>query len=113
MSIQLYEDTPLHRANFILLVKSGYLNGCLFSRVVENFMAQCGGSYDERQKQIQDTLGVYTIPAEISRKNFHKKGTVGAFCTKNPHLFHKFNNWFFHATIGNIIPKATISSFII
>lgn len=76
--IKLYQDTPLHRANFILLVKSGYLNGCLFSRVVPNFMAQCGGSYDEIQKSIQDTLGIYTIPNEISRHHFHKKGAIGA-----------------------------------
>lgn len=76
--IQLYEDTPLHRANFILLVKSGYLDGCLFSRVVKDFMAQCGGSYDEPQKRIQDTIGSYTIPAEISKYRFHKKGTLGS-----------------------------------
>lgn len=76
--VQLYEDTPLHRANFILLVKSGYLNGCLFSRVVEDFMAQCGGSYDERQRNIQDTIGSYTIPAEMSKSRFHRKGALGA-----------------------------------
>jgi len=75
--IKLYDDTPLHRANFILLVKSGYLNGCLFSRVVKNFMAQCGGSYDELQRKIQDSIGSYSIPNEIRRKNFHKKGTIG------------------------------------
>ncbi|MDF1673371.1 MAG: peptidylprolyl isomerase [Vicingaceae bacterium] len=84
--VKLYQDTPLHRANFILLVKSGYLNGCLFSRVVPNFMAQCGGSYDELQKSIQDTLGIYTIPNEISRHHFHKKGAIGAArsYTNNP-----------------------------
>ncbi len=76
--IQLFKDTPLHRANFILLVKSGYLNGCLFSRVVVDFMAQCGGSYDEHQREVQDTIGVYSIPSEILRHRYHKKGAVGA-----------------------------------
>lgn len=76
--VRLFEDTPLHRANFILLVKSGYLNHALFSRVDERFMAQFGGSYDELQKDIQDTIGVYTIPAEMSHYRFHKKGAVAA-----------------------------------
>ena len=69
--IKLFEDTPLHRANFILYAKSGYFEHCLFSRVAKKFMAQCGGSYDERQKKIQDTIGVYTIPAEMSHHHYH------------------------------------------
>ncbi len=95
--VRLYEDTPLHRANFILLVKSGYLNGCLFSRVVKGFMAQCGGSYDELQKQIQDTIGAYTIPNEMSRKHFHKKGTIGAArsYTNNPDKRSECDEFYF------------------
>ena len=95
--IKLYEDTPLHRANFILLVKSGYLKGCLFSRVVPDFMAQCGGSYDEAQKTIQDTLGSYTIPNEISRNHFHKKGTIGMArsYTNNPNKKSECDEFYF------------------
>lgn len=95
--VKLFEDTPLHRANFILLAKSGYLNGCLFSRVVKGFMAQCGGSYDELQKQIQDTIGAYTIPNEISHKHFHKKGSVGAArnYTNNPDKRSECDEFYF------------------
>jgi peptidyl-prolyl cis-trans isomerase B (cyclophilin B) len=78
IKIRLYKDTPLHRANFILMAKSGYYEGCLFSRVVKGFMAQCGGSYDEKQRNIKDTIGHYTIPAEMSKHHFHKKGAVAA-----------------------------------
>lgn len=76
--IELFKDTPLHRANFILLAKAGYLKHALFSRVVKKFMAQCGGSYDDLQRSIQDTLGTYTIPSEMSHHHFHKKGAVAA-----------------------------------
>jgi len=84
--IRLYEDTPLHRANFVLLAKKGYYNGCLFSRVVKNFIAQFGGSYDEKQKKIQKTIGSYTIPAEIKSSHFHKQGAIAAArsYTNNP-----------------------------
>ena len=76
--IRLFKDTPLHRANFILLAKSGYLNRALFSRVSPEFMAQFGGSYDDLQKEIQDTIGKYTIPSEMSHHHFHRKGAVAA-----------------------------------
>ena len=84
--VQLYKDTPLHRANFVLLAKKGYYNGCLFSRVAENFMAQFGGSYDEKQREIQKTIGVYTIPAEMHPSRFHKQGAIAAArsYTNNP-----------------------------
>ena len=76
--VKLFEDTPLHRANFILMAKSGYFNHALFSRVSKKFMAQFGGSYDDLQRKIQDTIGVYTIPSEIKRHHFHKKGALAA-----------------------------------
>ncbi|PCJ26982.1 MAG: peptidylprolyl isomerase [Flavobacteriales bacterium] len=78
IKLRLFKDTPLHRANFILYAKSGYFQHCLFSRVAKQFMAQCGGSYDDLQKEIQDTLGKYTIPAEMSHHHFHKKGAIAS-----------------------------------
>jgi len=78
ISIKLFKDTPLHRANFILLAKAGYFNHALFSRVSKKFMAQFGGSYDDLQRAVQDTIGAYTIPSEMSHHHFHKKGAVAA-----------------------------------
>ena len=95
--IQLFKDTPLHRANFILLIKAGYFNRALFSRVAKKFMAQCGGSYDDLQKAIQDTLGSYTIPAEMSKHHFHKKGAVAAArdYKKNPNKRSACDEFYF------------------
>jgi len=76
--IKLFKNTPLHRANFILLAKTGYFNHALFSRVTKKFMAQFGGSYDDVQRNIQDTIGNYTIPSEMSHHHFHKKGALAA-----------------------------------
>jgi len=97
IKIKLFKDTPLHRANFILYAKSGYFNHCIFSRVAENFMAQCGGSYDDLQRNIQDTLGVYQIPAEMSHHHFHKKGAVAAARSyqKNPEKKSECDEFYF------------------
>lgn len=85
--LRLYDETPLHRDNFIKLVKSGTYDSLLFHRIIENFMVQAG---DTRSKTatIQDTLGGndlnYRIPAEIRPELFHKKGALGAARTNNP-----------------------------
>jgi peptidyl-prolyl cis-trans isomerase B (cyclophilin B) len=76
--VRLFKDTPLHRSNFILLAKSGYFNHALFSRVAKKFMAQFGGSYDDLQRNVQDTIGTFTIPSEMSHHHFHKKGALAA-----------------------------------
>ncbi len=95
--IKLFKDTPLHRANFILLIKAGYFNHALFSRVAKKFMAQCGGSYDDLQRNIQDTLGTYTIPSEMSHHHFHKKGAVASArdYKKNPNKRSACDEFYF------------------
>lgn len=86
MIIQLYDETPLHRDNFIKLVKNGTYDSLQFHRIIKNFMVQAG---DIRSKNasMSDTLGGsdlgYRIPAEIVPEYFHKKGALGAARTNN------------------------------
>jgi peptidyl-prolyl cis-trans isomerase B (cyclophilin B) len=79
--LMLYDETPLHRDNFIKIVKDGVLDSLLFHRVIQNFMIQAGDTKSKSSKP-QDTLGSsdlpYTIPAEINSKLFHKKGVLAA-----------------------------------
>jgi cyclophilin family peptidyl-prolyl cis-trans isomerase len=78
--LKLYNETPLHRDNFLLLVKEGFYNNILFHRIIQNFMIQTGnpqtrGSYIEGADVSKYR---YTIPAEIVPGLFHKKGAVAA-----------------------------------
>jgi len=79
--IRLYNETPLHRDNFIKLAKNGYYNGTLFHRVIKAFMIQ-GGDPDSRNAKPDSALGnggpKYTIPAEFNDSLFHKKGVLAA-----------------------------------
>lgn len=85
--VQLYDETPLHRDNFVRLVKEGTYDSLQFHRIIRNFMVQAG---DIRSKTatLTDTLGGsdlgYRIPAEIHPHLFHKKGALGAARTNNP-----------------------------
>jgi peptidyl-prolyl cis-trans isomerase B (cyclophilin B) len=81
MKIKLYNETPLHRDNFIKLVNEKYYDGLLFHRVINNFMIQ-GGDPNSRNAPAGQQLGMggpgYTIPAEILPQFNHKKGAVAA-----------------------------------
>ncbi|MDR1459865.1 MAG: peptidylprolyl isomerase [Bacteroidales bacterium] len=81
MKIKLYNETPLHRDNFVKLVNEKYYDGLLFHRVINNFMIQ-GGDPESKDAPAGKQLGIggpgYTIPAEILPQFKHKKGAVAA-----------------------------------
>ena len=66
--VRLYDETPLHRDNFIKLAGEGYFDGTLFHRVIKDFMIQ-GGDLDSKGAPAGKSLGTggpdYTIPAEF------------------------------------------------
>ena len=77
----LYDETPLHQANMIKLIKEGYYNGQIFHRVIENFMIQGGDPHSNNAERGQ-RLGTggpgYKVPPEFSPNLFHKKGALAA-----------------------------------
>ncbi|MBO9593610.1 MAG: peptidylprolyl isomerase [Niabella sp.] len=81
MILRLSDETPLHRDNFIKLVKSRYYNNVLFHRVIRQFMIQSGDP-DSRKAPGGKPLGEggpgYTVPAEFRPELFHRKGALAA-----------------------------------
>ena len=80
--VELYNETPQHRDNFIKLVKEGYYDGVLFHRVIKDFMIQTGDG-NSKNAGPETTLGDgdpgYTIEAEfVYPKYFHKRGALAA-----------------------------------
>ena len=81
MLIRLSDSTPLHRDNFLRLVKQGFYDSVLFHRVINNFMIQSGDP-DSKNAAAGKPLGEggpgYTVPAEFRTTLFHKKGALAA-----------------------------------
>jgi peptidyl-prolyl cis-trans isomerase B (cyclophilin B) len=81
ITVRLYNETPLHRDNFVKLAKNGFYNGVLFHRVIDNFMIQSGdpdSKAKEKGKLYGDGGPGYNIPAEIIPGIYHKKGVLAA-----------------------------------
>lgn len=80
--VRLYDETPLHRDNFLKLAKEGYYDGTLFHRVIKDFMIQ-GGDPESKGAPAGKMLGTggpgYTVPAEfVYPQYFHKRGALSA-----------------------------------
>lgn len=80
--VKLYNDTPLHKENFLKLVKDGFYDGLLFHRVIDSFMIQTGDP-DSKDAPAGKMLGSgdpgYTIAAEIDYpKHYNKYGALAA-----------------------------------
>ena len=72
ITVKLYNDTPLHRDNFIKLISEGWYNNYPLQRVINNFMIQGG------HNQVGRVDPGYTIPAEFRVNHIHKKGALAA-----------------------------------
>jgi cyclophilin family peptidyl-prolyl cis-trans isomerase len=81
MTLKLFDQTPLHRDNFVKLANEGFYDALLFHRVIDHFMIQ-GGDPDSKTAQPGQRLGGgdpgYTLPAEIDSSLFHKRGVLAA-----------------------------------
>ncbi len=79
VTVLLYDDTPLHRDNFIKLCQSNEYEGMLFHRVIKEFVVQ-GGDPESKAHEpgalYGDGDGGYTVPAEILPNHFNKKGAL-------------------------------------
>ncbi len=87
ITVKLYKETPLHRDNFLKLASTGYYDGVIFHRVIENFMIQTGDP-DSKNPQPGKMYGMggpeYRVPAEIKEGFYHKKGALAAARDGNP-----------------------------
>jgi len=87
IDIELYENTHIHRSNFIYLTKKGYFNGTIFHRVVPNFIIQGGNSDDSKILIRRSKIGKYLLPPDTRKGNKHHRGVISMPSSEinNPH----------------------------
>src|SRR6186713_1081196 len=112
--IRLSDSTPLHRDNFLKLVKVGFYDSVLFHRVMKDFMIQAG---DPDSKRAADGVALgnggvgYTVPAEFRASLFHKKGVIAAARTgDNVNPTKASSGSQFYITQGKVYTDAGLDS---
>ena len=71
IKVKLYPETPLHRANFIRLVKMGFYDRTVFHRVLKHATVQGGDSREGKMN-----IGDYKVPTEVNPRLYHKRGAL-------------------------------------
>jgi len=109
--IRLSDSTPLHRDNFLKLVKTRFYDSVLFHRVIKDFMIQ-GGDPESKTAPAGKPLGnggpSYRIPAEFRTTLFHKKGVIAAARDNNPEKASSGSQ--FYLTQGKVFTDAGLDS---
>lgn len=111
MIVRLYDSTPLHRDNFIKLVKEGFYDSLMFHRIIQTFMIQ-GGDPDSKNAQPGQQLGAGSapgdrIPAEFRDNLIHKKGALAAARDDNPEKAS--SNCQFYIVQGQVFNDTTLN----
>ena len=106
IKIKLYEETPLHRANFLMLAKRDYFDETLFYRIEKDFLIQGGDSDDLKFKRKKRKIGKYKLPAEINYKKFyHKRGAIAAARDYKNNPEKKSSIYDFYIVLGHKLTK--------
>ena len=111
-----YNETPLHRDNFVKLAEEHYFDSLLFHRVIDNFMIQAGDP-DSKGAPAGKTLGMggpgYTIPAEFNTKFIHKKGALAAARRGGPQNPKKESSGSqFYIVVGQQVPMEQLDAMV-
>tara|TARA_R110002074_G_scaffold223009_1_gene393908 strand:- start:22978 stop:23697 length:720 start_codon:yes stop_codon:yes gene_type:complete len=87
-TVELYNNVPYHRANFIYLTRKGYFDFTQFHRVVKNFIIQGGNSDDRKTGKKRADIGRYLLPPDTRKGHKHDRGTISMPSSEmdNPHM---------------------------
>ena len=86
--IELYDNVPYHKSNFIYLTKQGYFNNTMFHRVVKGFIIQGGNADNKETAQKRRKIGKYLLPPDTRKGYKHHRGTISMPSSEidNPHM---------------------------
>ena len=86
-TVQLYDNVPYHKANFIYLARQHYFDSTQFHRVVKDFIIQGGNSDDRKTARKRGKIGRYLLPPDAKKGHKHHRGTISMPSSErdNPH----------------------------
>ncbi|MEJ2585390.1 MAG: peptidylprolyl isomerase [Robiginitalea sp.] len=87
-TVQLYDNVPYHKANFIYLTRKGYFDSTMFHRVVADFIIQGGNADNMKTAEKRKEIGRYLLPPDTRKGYKHHRGTISMPSSEinNPHM---------------------------
>ncbi|MBC2840176.1 peptidylprolyl isomerase [Robiginitalea sp. SC105] len=87
-TIELYDNVPYHKANFIYLTRQKYFDSTMFHRVVKDFIIQGGNADNVKTAKKRGDIGRYLLPPDTRKGYQHHRGTVSMPSSEidNPHM---------------------------
>jgi peptidyl-prolyl cis-trans isomerase B (cyclophilin B) len=106
--IKLYDDVPLHRANFLYLIERSYFSPSQIVRIVPDFVIQGGTSEEVDDQRKRAIIGDHTLPNEFLPHRIHKRGALAMSrsYTENPNK--RSSGYDFYIVIGKPVNGATL-----
>jgi peptidyl-prolyl cis-trans isomerase A (cyclophilin A) len=101
--VELFEDVPVHRANFLYKVYRRYFDPAEFTRVVPDFVVQGGNSEEERPQQLRFLIGQHTLPAEFHPDRIHVRGALAMSRSYNDNPDKRSSGYDFYLVTGRKI----------
>ncbi|MBT3647880.1 MAG: peptidylprolyl isomerase [Flavobacteriales bacterium] len=100
IELELFEETPIHRANFLFNVKNDLYSHTIFYRVVPDFMIQGGNSDHDQTLLKRKGVGAYYIPSERDLGGIHQRGAVAMAMTYDNNPEEKSAQYSYYIVIG-------------
>lgn len=87
-TVELYDNVPYHKANFIYLARQHYFDSTMFHRVVRNFIIQGGNADNAKTARKRSEIGRYLLPPDTRKGYRHDRGTISMPSSEidNPHM---------------------------
>lgn len=87
-TVQLYDNVPYHKSNFIYLTRKGYFDQTMFHRVVKDFIIQGGNADNQETARKRREIGRYLLPPDTRKGHRHHRGTISMPSSEidNPHM---------------------------
>jgi len=110
IQVKLFEDTPLHRANFVMNVHRKLYDNTVFYRVVKGFMIQGGNSDNDATQERRKVLPPYYIPSEIKSNHYHKKGALAMAMSYTDNPDRKSSQYSFYIVQGGPLTSGELDA---